>query len=589
LIEFFINPQIYFYNSIFGFYPGTIYDEDLSLDRVLITYRICNLIFFTTLILIAERNYFHKYFRKILVSIVLILISLAFVFFKPIFHFATDKARLDRSLNKSISTEHFIIHYPDSLNKREVIFAAILHEYYFDQLAVKLGIHGYKQKIDSYIFADKDQKRELLGSGNADIAKPWLNHIYLNFTNYEGTLKHELTHVLAGTFGNNILKVAENLNPSMIEGLAMAIEDNYNGNSVHYMAKLAFQSGYNVSIENLFQGLNFFTRNSSMSYIYSGSFIKFLIDEYGIKKVKLLYGNSDFASIFGKSISTLALEYSDFLKKYQIESNVSKAKLYYGGKTIFKKFCPRAAAADVKKAWLLFSTKKINEALLLFQKIYGYSGSYQSLNGIITCYSKEKKFVDAKNFLNEQLNQFKNSQYFYYLELVLGDLFIQTNRLSDAGAIYDSLLSQNPHIDYTNEVLIRKEILKEGSDSLKSFLYKNETLRYHKLLVLNENEIKYFSIPSLVRSALLTHQNVLELISKLKNKIQVTDYVSSYTAMKISINALKFFEYNEAQYYAVKSLNFKKDIDANHEFIENLRLINWFKNNANGIKETIHE
>lgn len=589
LIEFFLNPQIYFYNPIFGFYPGTIYDEDLSVDKLLIGYRVCNLLFFITMILIAERISSKVYLKKILISSLLLITAIAFILLKPTLHFATDKSRLEKNLSRSISTEHFQIHSPDSLKKKEALFSAILHEYYFDQLAIELKLHKDKQRIDSYIFASKDQKRELLGSGNADIAKPWLNEIFLNFSNYEGTLKHELTHVMAAKFAKNIFKVAENFNPSMIEGYAMAFEDNYDGNSVHYLAKLADQAGYKIPIAKLFEGVNFFTKNSSISYIYSGSFIKYLADKYGVEKIKMLYSNSDFTNIYGKNISTLAVEYDEFLKKYQINTNNYQAQLYFGGTTIFKKFCPRVAADEVKEAWSLFNTKKINEALELFKKIYGYSNSYQSLIGIITCYSKGKKYSEAEKFLDEQLVNFKKSQYFFYLELALGDLFIETNNRSGAVAVYDSLLIQNPHIDYTNEVLIRKAILEDGIDSLKSFFHKNETLKYQQLLRLNEKGIKYFSIPLLLRFAERTNQDVMKLISNIRNKIKITDYVSSYAAMKISKIALKNSDYDTAQYFAVRAFDFKKDDSSKHQFIENLRMINWFKNNADEVNKFLNE
>ncbi|MCX6167919.1 MAG: hypothetical protein NTX65_01145 [Ignavibacteriales bacterium] len=589
LVEFFLNPQIYFYNPIFGFYPGTIYDEDLSVDKLLIGYRICNIIFFVAMVLIAKRISSKVFFKRILISSSLLIIVIAFIFLKPILHFATDKNRLDRNLSKSITTEHFHVHLPDSLKNKEAIFAALLNEYYFDQLTIELKFHTDKQKIDSYIFSNRDQKRELLGSGNADIAKPWLNQIYLNFSNYEGSLKHELAHVIAARSGKNILKVAENFNPSMIEGFAMAFEDNYNGNPVHYMAKLANQAGYKISIEKLFEGLNFFSKNSSISYIYCGSFIKYLVDKYGVEKIKTLYSNTDFTMIYGKNLSALVVEYNDFLKIYQINVNNSKAQLYFGGTTIFKKFCPRVAGAEVKKAWNLFNTKRISDALNLFQKVYSYSNSYQSLIGIIACYSKEKKYSEAEKVLNEQLVNFKKSQYFFYLELALGDLFIETNRKSDAVAVYDSLLKQNPHVDYTNEVLIRKSILEDGTDSLKSFFDKNEIMKYETLLRHNEKGIKYYSIPSLLRLAERSNQDIIKLISDLRNKLQVTDYVSSYAALKISMSALKNLDYGQAQYFAVHSFDFKKDENSNHQFVENLRMVNWFKNNADGIKKFSNE
>ncbi len=584
-IEFFINPQIYFYNPIFGFYPGTIYDEDLSVDRILIAYRIFNLAFFIGLVSISEYLTGKKKINKFLASLLVITIIVAFSSLKPTLQFATDINRLETNLEKSILTESFQIHFSPSMNARETEFAAILHEYYLDQIKINLKL-GRSHKIDSYIFRDRNQKRVILGAGNADIAKPWLNQIYLNSSNYDETLKHELVHVLGGEFGSTIFRIADDFNPSMIEGLAMAVENNYDGYPVHYMAKLAYQAGYKFPIDKLFSGLNFFTKTSSISYIYSGSFIKYLSDKYGVDKIKKLYGNAEFPKIFGKNISTLAQEYDFFLKNYQIDFNKYKARLYFGGTTIFKKFCPRVAAADVKKGWELFNKQNTNEALELFQRVFQYSNSYQSLSGIIACYSKEKKYVEAKKFLSQQLPNFRSSPYYFYLELAYGDLLIKCNDKLEAVNVYDSLLIQNPHIQYTNEVMIRKTILSEGIDSLKNYFAKDETLRYQKLLKMNNGGINYFSIPALLLSAERINLEMKELFNVLKKMIKVTDPISGYAALEISRLALKKSDYETAQYFAVLALNFKQDENLSHRYIENLRMVNWFKNNAEELKLT---
>ncbi|MFA5806510.1 MAG: hypothetical protein WC879_17905, partial [Melioribacteraceae bacterium] len=368
-LEFFIYPQIYFYNSIFGFYPGTIYDEDLSVDRILIAYRIFNLAFFIGLVSISEYLSGKNKINKILACLLLITIIVTFSYLKPTLQFATDINRLETNLSKSILTESFQIHFSPAMSQREAEYAAILHEYYLDQIKINLKM-STNHKIDSYIFRDRNQKRILLGAGNADIAKPWLYQIYLNSSNYEETLKHELVHVLGGEFGTTIFRIADNFSPSMIEGFAMAIENNDDGYPVHYLAKLAYQAGYKFPVNELFSGLNFFTKTSSISYIYSGSFIKYLSDKYGVEKIKKLYGDSDFTKIYGKNISTFALEYDAFLKNYQIDFNKYKAQLYFGGTTIFKKYCPRVAATDVKKGWELFNKQNTFEALELFQKVF---------------------------------------------------------------------------------------------------------------------------------------------------------------------------------------------------------------------------
>lgn len=583
LIELYRNPQIYFYNTIFGYFPGTIYDEDITVDHFLIAYRIFNLAFFIGLVFVSEKINCKKFVVKLSACSIIFLIIILFSALEPVLKLSTDTRRLNSELNKEVFTENFRIHFFDTANKSEIEFGALLHEYYLDQDKTSLN-HYSKMKIDSYIFRDRNQKRELFGAGNADVAKPWLSQVYLNMTNYDATLKHELLHTLAADFGTTPFKVAGNINPAMIEGIAVAFENNFDGYPVHYMAKLAEESGYKFPIEKLFGGLNFFTKTSSISYIYAGSFIKYLADRYGVSIIKKLYSDTNFEKYFSKNISTLVIEYEDFLKNYQIEFNKNQAQLYFGGQTIFKKFCPRMAASDVKRAWNNFNSKKNNEALQLFQKVYHYSNSYQSLTGILACLSNEKKYLEAEKLLSKEISNFRTSQYYFYLELLLGDLFIQSNQPTAASAYYDSLLTQQPHIEYTNEVLIRKMILSEGADSLRSYFDKTETQKFEKLMRMNENGINYFSVGKILRLAKESSNLNVNFSKLFREKIKVNDNISRYSALQLSMFFLRKFDYDEAQFFAIKTMDYKENENTDYGYIENLRMVNWFKNNANETK-----
>ncbi|MFA5805729.1 MAG: hypothetical protein WC879_13915, partial [Melioribacteraceae bacterium] len=354
----------------------------------------------------------------------------------------------------------------------------------------------------------------------------------------------------------------------------------------HYMAKLAFEAGYKFPIEKLFSGFIFFSQTSSISYIYAGSFLKYLEDKFGISKIKLLYEVNDFQKVYGKNLTELGKIYELFLGSYKIEFNKNEAQLYFGGVTIFKKYCPRMAASDVKKAGVLYKIKKYSEALDLFKNVYSYSNSYQSLLGVVSSYSAEKKYGTAEEFLSNQIVNFRSSQFYYSLELILADLLIQTNQSVKAMSLYDSLLVQNPHIDFTNEILIRKSILEEGIDSLKNYFNYNRKLKLQKILSLNSKGIKYFSIPTLINLSDNDNYGLDNLITELKSNIQVQDFSSSYAALEISKYALRNLDYETAQYFAVRSLDFRKDDNRDHMFIENLRMVNWFKNNHSEIKIT---
>ena len=157
--------------------------------------------------------------------------------------------------------------------------------------------------MNIYLFDNRIQKKELFGAGNADVAKPWQNAIYISADSWDRTLKHELVHVFSAEFGTGLFKLASGFNPALIEGIAEAIEGTSDEISIKDFTYLAFSNNHKIDIESLFSGLNFFKSNSSLAYTFSGAFIKFLINKYGIEKVKLFYGNGDFRSVFKSDLN----------------------------------------------------------------------------------------------------------------------------------------------------------------------------------------------------------------------------------------------------------------------------------------------
>ncbi|MCL4549920.1 MAG: hypothetical protein M1495_15270 [Bacteroidetes bacterium] len=584
LNELFFNPQVYFYNPVIGYFPGTIYDEEIRIDRLLVAYRIFNLSFVVVILCLAQLVRQKKMLAKSFSLLIIVLVALTFSILKPLLFLSTDKESLNKRLHNTLSTDNFLIHYGNkSLFANRTNYVALLHEYYLDQIKNQLGVR-FNHKIDSYVFQNREQKQELMGAGNANIAKPWLRQIYLNYSSYEVTLKHELVHIVASSFGTTVLKVADNFNSAMIEGLAVAIDDNYDGMPVHYLAKLAWQGGYRVSIPTLFSGVNFFAQTSSISYIYAGSFIKYLIEKYGVQVVKHLYQKTDFDKFCGKSLTGLSKEYFEFIKNYQIDYNKNQAQLYFGSKTIFKKYCPRFAATQTREAWKYFRRGEFYSALKLFRNIYGYSESYSSLIGIIRTLSTQKKYDEAGEYLKNEISKFNTDQNYFILELALGDLLIKTNKFTNASAEYDSLISQNPHIEYTNEVLIRQFILEQGVDSLKAFFNSSDTLKLTRLIRLNEKEIRYFSIPRSIQLAENTHRDISNFLIGLKKKFNAKNYESRYAAFQISRYFLKRMDLENAQIFAVKAVSANLSIDEKQIFVENLRMVNWFKNFSNEVK-----
>lgn len=579
LIEFYFNPQIYFYNIIFGYFPGTIYDEDLAVNNILVSYRLFHLAIFIGILLII--NFYRiGQINKIRSLSIILIVGLLFFLLKPALNFSTDLRVLKKHLNKSLETEHFKLLYPDSIDRQSAELSALLHEYYFEQVTHNLESKT-DMKITSLVFESEEQKRELFGAGRADVAKPWLQQIYLNYPGYTSTLKHEIVHILAGEFGVTPFMVADNLNPAMIEGLAMAIEDNFDDMPVHSMAKLARTAGFKTSLQNLFSGFKFFSQNSSISYVYAGSFLKYLIDNYGVEKVKVLYGNLNFEQVLKKSLIELENEYNTFINDIEIDFNKHTAQLYFGGQTIFKKHCARTAAHRTKNAWMLYNQKKYSEAEKEFNRVYEYSGSYQSLIGLVNSKIQLKNYESALDIISMEMKNFLQTPYLYMLELTTGDLLVRNNKTIEAREWYDSLLVQLPTIDYQNEVLLRKAL--NDLDLLKDYLEGNRKKRLSLLMQLNEKLIYYESIPVLLRYC-KDREEIEIALNSLNSRVNVTDESSSYAVMKLSQAAVKIGKYKNAQELAIKSLSIGNKGKYIHSLIENLRMINWLNNFADEIK-----
>lgn len=581
LIEFYFNPQIYFYNLIIGYFPGTIYDEDLAVNSFLILFRLIHFAFFISILFLIIFFKSGRISKSKSLGLVIIISSL-FLIIKPVLNFSTDLSLIKRYLNKSVITENCEILYPYSVDKGSAELSALLHEYYYEQVHKKLGNRN-KIKITSFLFESEEQKRKVFGSGKADVAKPWLNQIYLNFSGYASTLNHEIVHILAAEFGTTPFLVSDNLNPAMIEGLATAIEDDYDGFPVNYMAKLARTAGYGILFGNLFSGFKFFSQNSAISYVYAGSFIKFLIDTYGIDKVKQLYSNLDFEEVFNKSLLLLEKEYDSFLNNIEIDFNRHTAQIYFGGQTIFKKHCVRTAAHRTKQAWMLYNQKKYKAAEEDFSAIYDYSGSYPSLIGLINSKIKLKDYQTAEEILVKEINNFFQTPYLYNLELLMGDILVRNDKISEARMWYDSLFVQSPTIDYRNEVLIRSNLLKLDHSILKNYIGNDQSKRLELLFDLNKKVINYESIPVMLRYC-KNDVELEDLIDMLKLRVSVVDETSCYAVIKLSQSAIKIGKYKTAQELAVNALKLKNNIKYKHLQVENLRLINWLNNNSKEIK-----
>ena len=492
LPELYYNPQIYFYNPIFAYYPGVIYDQTIEITNDLLLYRLIVIIFSVIIFVTFSRKYNSKVISKIILLLGITILYFTLSYFKPNLNFSTDLKRINKEITSEVDTKHFKIIFPHSLTERQIEILKYDHEFYYTVISELLNTE-LDDKITSIIFETREQKKKLFGSANADVAKPWLNQIYLNYSNYDNSLKHEISHIFSAKFAEGLFNLPANFNPGMIEGFAMAIENNYDDFDIDYLAAIAFNNDYKISLSNLFSDFSFFSNASSLSYIYAGSFIKYLAIKYGWEKVKKIYSGEEFEKIYEIEVLKLEEDYYKYLSSISVEKNIHISNYYFGRKPLIKKFCARATAKELRNSQILYEEKKYDEAASLFSKIYRYSDSYSALVGFVQTQKELGNLNQGIAFLQQEIPKFEGTAYYYYLEFLLADFYALNNDSSRASEYYQNIIEQNPHSNYLRSAQLKSKLISKGDSILIKFM-SNRNFKTNLLIELAKNEPTDYSL-----------------------------------------------------------------------------------------------
>ena len=557
VLEIYFNPQIYLYNPIFGYFPGTIYDEGLRPGWKLFFYRFANISYFCIIFFLFRNSISLTFKKKITRLGFVILIAIVFYFFNPSFGFTTTHSSLKDELPITLESRNVILH-TNNVNKEDSLLV-LSGEFYYNELQKFFRLKTDK-KISVWLFDSGDSKKKLFGSGNADVAKPWLYEVYVSRTDWQRTLKHEMAHCFTAPFGSTIFKIASDFNPALIEGAAESADGFYDDLSIHYLAKTALQNGFKINIEKLFlPGFNFFNQNSSLSYIYAGSFCKYLIAEKGIEKFKEFYQKGYSNSIYNKALIDKVDEYETFLDTINFKSNLNTAKYYFGTPGIFSKYCPRYYEDKISDAWKELNNQEYKNAMEIFQSLLKNSNNYSAFIGLITVYEQSGNIKKAISLIQNNSGGYKNSAYYYLLKLKLADLYVKSNENKNAENLYLELADLKPSTRFDMIVRIRLALLNKNESSLKKYLDGSDYDKYSILKNLNKNGNKYFSFPVMIELSERLEEDYQLFFKYFENRFQVNDFWSSYAMLKLSEYMYANLDFVNARKFSALSLRFNSD------------------------------
>ncbi len=504
-----IRPQVFVFNPIIGFFPGFTYDEAIQVTQRLLTYRLatlaaagCSAAGSVWLWQIYQNKRETAHSTRSALPIAELVVIAVFAPVVVIIFTLSDRLGLSSSedfirqkLAGNYKTTHFdIIYSAGSIKRERVEQIGRLHEFYFDKLSHEMNIHS-QERIVSFLYASPEQKGRLIGAMHTDLTKPWLRQMHINLVDVESALKHEMVHVLSAEFGWSPLKIAPN--SVLIEGIAMAMgRTSQIEEPLDRASAMVFASGVHPNLESLFTFTGFIQANPSISYTLAGSFCRFLIDSFGVDRLKQLYASGDFNKIYQRDLKSLLTEWQTSVKNIPLDyADSIKAAYFFRRPSIFGKECARVIANMNTETREHLVHHDFEKALMSAEQSLRLSNTAEAVSQKAAALFEMRRFKDFIKFVNVQLRDTTIGYTLLPLRLRLGDAYWALDSLAKAKREYEVMLSL--HLSASNEeaCVLRLEALKNSQECGELQVYftysMEDTIRIARLEQLTSSIARY--------------------------------------------------------------------------------------------------
>ncbi len=355
LFELLNYPQVYFFNHVWGGWPGPIYDEVVQVSSSAVFFRAVTVLWAVLLWHLPEVN--RDQYAKWIVGFAAIGILVGYTQLTG-FGVISPRSHLQNVLGGHQSTDHFELYYDKRLySDYEIDLLAKEHEFYYRQIANQLALpaRDSTNKIESYLYGHPWQKKALVGAKFTSYVPVWLQQDQLHIAKQQidRSLKHELVHVMAKQFGNVLFNASWSI--GLIEGLAVAIDGGFSKTSTVDQIVVSEKPYPKAKqLQQSFSPLGFYGGRSGVNYITSGSFVQYLMRRYPIANLKEAYRSGDLAGAYPKGWEQLTREWHQHLDSVQVDSvDQQVASQIYSIPSLFEQACPHVVS-DFAETWDTF-------------------------------------------------------------------------------------------------------------------------------------------------------------------------------------------------------------------------------------------
>ena len=196
-------------------------------------------------------------------------------------------------------------------------------ERYHEWLTATLAV-APRQKIVYNKYTSRSHMQSVIGVGNTNAwADPaaYAVHTIWQIDN------HEVVHLLTSAWGSPGALVNEGIAVAFQIDPARDSIPRWSGTPLHDLTRQFRQQGRFVPLAGLTETASFRSHDSNVTYPEAGSFMRWLVDEYGLDRIRTLYARAagpnesatgvraGFAAVYGRSLDELEQAWLAFLSQ----------------------------------------------------------------------------------------------------------------------------------------------------------------------------------------------------------------------------------------------------------------------------------
>lgn len=331
VLQFYGTPAIFSYGHFFGYFPGALYDPDISIHNAYLSFRALTLVAIAGLwalsYCLTERGLAYGGARAALrqpYAMMLVafaaLASIAGAVWADELGHSTSASYIERALGRRVETPRCIAILPRETPDQEAQRIGRDCSFRVRQVEQTLGV---KQpvRLRAFFFRSAEEKRALMGAARTEIAKPWRREVYVRMSQWpHPVLFHEVAHVVAGNVGRGPFRIAATWGglipaPAIIEGVAVAVAwEARQGLTPHQWARAMLELDKAPRLASVF-GFGFLLQPASRAYITAGSFVRWMMESKGSAAVRTLYQSGDWERALGQPLNRAEAAWRRYLRE----------------------------------------------------------------------------------------------------------------------------------------------------------------------------------------------------------------------------------------------------------------------------------